>query len=288
MNKKQVVIVGAVLLIAALLIVISAYEFGIGGNSTPYDSYPGLSQKSDELLANSRDGGSADLSGNAVSFERKIISTAQLQLEVENVPSTINMITNITFQQGGFISGSSISGYDKSKTGQVTVRVPQKNFYTAIGQIESLGTVKSRNIQGEDVTEKYIDINARLNNLQKQEVRLTEILKMAITVKDVLEIEKELERVRGDIESLTGQINYLNQSIEMSTIKVNVNEPAPFFEEWGITTAFKDAINGFMNTISGLIVFTGYIVPIAIYLIVIILIGIGVKRKVMPRLFGKQ
>jgi hypothetical protein len=86
----------------------------------------------------------------------------------------------------------------------------------------------------------------------------------------------------------TAKLNYFDKSIEMSTITVNVNEPAPFFEGWGITDALKQSMRGFSDSISGLIVFTGYILPIAIYLIVIIFIGTGIKRKVMPRLFGKQ
>lgn len=291
MDKKLVVIAAALLLIIGVMFVVSSFVFGLGGTSPKsYDtSYSGLkSQNEFDISASSRDAGTSDLNGKATSMDRKIISTAQLRLEVENIQTAFNKITNITLQQGGFISGSSVYGYEEQKTGQMTVRVPQKNFYNAVGQIEVLGTVKSREIKGQDVTEEFVDVSARLGNLQKQETRLSEILKMANTVKDVLEVERELERVRGEIERLTGRMNYLEQSIEMSTITVNANEPAPFFEGWGITDALKQAVRGFFNSISGLIVFTGNILPIAVYLIVVIFIGMGVKRKVMPKLFGKQ
>ena len=295
MNKKVVVIAAVLLFIVTVFLVSTAFNFGLGGQS-PYDnsyerSYSDLSDQKFagfELKENSLDAGKSDPNGKSASLERKIISTARMQLEVDNVPLTVNKITNITVQQGGFISGSSVSGYEERKNGQVTMRVPQKNFYAAIEQIETLGTVKSKDLQGKDVTEEYIDINARLGNFKKQEERLQEILKMANTVKDVLEIERELNRVRGEIESLTEKLNYLDKSIEMSTITVNVNEPAPFFEGWGITDALKQSVNGFFGSISGLIVFTGFILPIAIYLILLIFIGIGVKRKIMPRLFGKE
>ncbi|MDP3105340.1 MAG: DUF4349 domain-containing protein [Candidatus Methanoperedens sp.] len=303
MNKKLVVIAAVLLLIVTVLIVSTAFNFGLGGTyDRSYDqsysnikksdlsdqSFAGFQNGGFELSANSIDTGKGDRNGIAISMERKIISTAHLQLEVDNVPSTVNKITNITQQQGGFISGSSVSGYEERKNGQVTVRVPQKNFYAAVEQIEALGTVKSRDIRGQDVTEQYIDINARLGNFKKQEERLQDILKMANTVKDVLEIERELNRVRGEIESLTGKLNYLDNSIEMSTITVDIDEPAPFFEGWGITNALKQSLNGFFDSISGLIVFTGFILPIAIYLILIIFIGMGVKRNIMPRLFGKE
>jgi len=291
MNKKIVVFAVVLLLMVLLFLVSTGFIFGLGGTSDrSYDSLNSelKSQGGFEISASSRDGGTGDQNGKATSLDRKIISTAQLQLEVENVQSVYNKITSITLQQGGFISGSSIYGYDERKNGQMTIRVPQKNFYTAIEQIEALGTVRSKQVQGQDVTEEYIDINARLGNLQKQENRLSEILKMANTVKDVLDVERELERVRGEIERLTGRMNYLEQSIEVSTITVNVNEPTPFFEGWGITDALKQAVRGFFNSISGLIVFTGNILPIVVYLIVVIFIGMGIKRKVMPKLFEKQ
>ncbi len=283
MNKKLVAILAVILIIITLLIVTSGFIFGLGSNS-PAESYNPSRFKYD---ASSQDSGTGDLNGKAISLDRKIISTAQLQLEVDNVPSAFNKIMNITQEHGGFITSSSVYGYGERKTGEVTVRVPQKDFYTAIEQIGALGMIKSRDISGQDVTEEYIDTNARLDNLKKQETRLQEILKMANTVKDVLDVERELERVRGEIERLTGRMNYLNQSIEMSTISVNAAEPEPFFGGWGITDALSQAVKGFFDSISGLIVFTGYILPIALYLIVIIFIGMAVKKKFIPGLFGK-
>lgn len=237
-----------------------------------------------EDSASSQDGRTVQNSGTTVSLDRKIISTAQLQLEVDSTKTAFKRITNITLEQGGFVSSSSIYGGDR-KSGQVTVRIPQKNFHSALEQIETLGTVKSRQITGQDVTEEFIDINARLGNLKNQENRLLEILKMANTVKEVLEVEHELERVRGEIERLTGRLNYLDQSVEMSTITVNAAEPAPLTgENWGIMDALGQAVRGFIESIRGLIIFTGFILPILIYIILVILIALGIKKKVLPKL----
>lgn len=216
-------------------------------------------------------------------FDRKIISTANLELEVNNVQSAFNGITNITVTSEGFISGSSMYDQGNRKIGQVTVRVPQKNFYSVVEQIGNLGTLKSKQIEGQDVTEEFIDNSARLDNLNRQEERLREILKMAQTVKDVLEVERELERVRGEIERLTGRLNFLNQSIEMATISVTVKEPAPIAgESWGITDALRQAVSGFIESVNGLIIFTGYILPILVFIIFAVLAALGVKRKILP------
>lgn len=220
--------------------------------------------------------------------ERKVISNAALTIEVDFVQAAINDIVNITIENGGFISSSSISdiGNDK-KRGSIIIRVPQGNFYIAIEKIAALGTEKRRQVSGQDVTEEFIDLGARLDNLKKQEIRLQEILKMANTVKDVLEVEHELERVRGEIESLTGRLNFLNQSVEMSTILVTVIEPSPITgEEWGIMDAIRDAVRGFIESVKGIIVFTGFIIPVLIYLGIAVLVAIGIKRKIIPRLKG--
>ncbi len=224
--------------------------------------------------------------GNAVNIiDRKIISTASLTLEVKSVEKASNDIVKIVEVSQGFISGSSTYDSGGSKNGQMTIRVPQKNFYSTIAQIEALGTEKSRQISGQDVTEEFIDVGARLDNLKKQESRFQEILKNASTVKDVLEVERELERVRGDIESLTGRMNYLNQSVEMSTITVNVMEPAPIAGEgWGITEALREAAIGFIGSVNGLIVFIGYILPIVVFIALIVLLARWAKRKVLPSL----
>ena len=218
-------------------------------------------------------------------LDRKIVSTASLTMEVKNVQTAFDEITKIVQASGGYISSSSTYDSGGRKTGDMTTRVPQKNFYSTIEQIETLGTVKSRQISGQDVTEEFIDLGARLDNLKKQETRLQEILKNATTVKDVLEVEHELERVRGEIERLTGRLNYLNQSIEMSTITVSAREPAPITGEgWGITDALREAVQGFIESVNGIIIFIGFILPIVVFIALVYVIALWIKRKVLPRL----
>lgn len=222
--------------------------------------------------------------GNAVNIiDRKIISTASLTLEVKSVETAFNEITKIVQASQGFISGSSTYDTGGRKNGQMTIRVPQKIFYSTIEQIEALGTEKSRQVSGQDVTEEFIDVGARLDNLKKQETRLQEILKTATTVKDVLEVERELERVRGEIERLTGRMNYLNSSVEMSTITVTAMEPAPITGEgWGLMDTLREAVTGFIESVKGLIVFTGYTLPVVVFIALIVLLARWAKRKVLP------
>lgn len=266
-------------LFSILLLVIAAGC--VGKQGTPVQEKYTAPLKS----APSPDTASVSYDSKAVTTERKIISTASLTIEVKSVQAAFDSIAKIVQANQGFISSSSTYDTAGRKNGQMTVRVPQKNFYPALEQVEALGTVKSRQISGQDVTEEFIDLGARLGNLKKQENRLAEILKNATTVKDVLEVERELERVRGEIERLTGRLNYLNQSVEMSTISVSASEPAPIGGQgWGITDALSEAVTGFIDSVNGIIIFVGVILPVVIFIAIVYYIALGIKRKILPKL----
>jgi len=121
---------------------------------------------------------------------------------------------------GGFIS----SVNTREDNGSVAIRVPQSRFHEAIADLEELGEVTTRDPQGEDVSEEYVDLGGQLTTLQHQENRLYEIMEMGMNVEEVLKVERELERVRGKIESIQGRMNYLDSRVELSTITVSLFE----------------------------------------------------------------
>jgi len=213
--------------------------------------------------------------------ERKIIQRASLSIEVEDFQASSDALIKIVERSGGFVSDSYSYVTDTGhKRGDITLRVPTDEFLPVIVEIEQIGTVKSKHISGEDVTEEYIDLTARLNNSKRQEKRLLEILDIAEDVEDVLDVERELERVRNDIERLTGRITYLENRAELATISVALYEPEPITHSWGIRDAFRDAFEAFVSVIRGLIILVGYALPL------LILVGLGwlFKSKLMPKL----
>lgn len=213
--------------------------------------------------------------------ERKIIQRASLRIEVEDFQSSSDAVIDIVERSNGFISDSrmSVTGTGR-KSGDITIRVPTDKFLVVIAEIEHVGDVKSKHTSGEDVTEEYIDLTARLNNSERQERRLLEILDMANNTKEVLEVEREIWRVRSEIERLTGRIKYLENRVELATVSVSLYEPEPITHSWGIRDALRSAFGGFVSVIQGLIILVGYALPI------LILVGLGwlVKSKLMPGL----
>lgn len=196
---------------------------------------------------------------------RKIIYDGWLSLEVSDVDVAADQIKSIAEEMGGYISQTSISKGDSVKTGSVTLRVPQADFYTVIERIELLGNLKNKNIGSEDVTERYVDLKARLENAQYEEKRLLEIMDKADQVSDMLEIERELSRIREQIEVYTGQLTYLESRVEYATITVTLSEPrpaAPLPEvDWDATV--KTGLQGLFVVIQGLIYLAFIIIPIA-------------------------
>lgn len=226
-------------------------------------------------------------SSDTASVERQVIKTVDLSLRVENATSAAEDLAAIASSFGGYVSSSSVydSYYyesDVRKQGYVNLRIPAEDLDDALGEIKDLGEIQSESSSAQDVTEEYIDLNARLSNLEKQEARLLEILDMATTVQDVLEVEKELERVRGEIESLQGKLNYLNSRIDMATVNVHLTEPAPIGGSLGIRDAISDAVQGFILSVRGIIIFIGYVLPVVIVLSVaggIIILAVRRKKK---------
>jgi hypothetical protein len=264
--------------IASIILVLVVASFFVGGfyyYATQYSQrgafgplapVPGAAPVTLVTTVASQTTMSATVGAGAVAQERMVIYNGQISLETSHIEDTLAKIRALAESYGGYVAGSSRSNYGTQATAEITIRIPKDKFRTAVREIETYGKLLGENTSSEDVTQQYIDLKARLDNLQKQEQRLREILTMATTVDDILKVEDELTRVRGDIESLQGQINYLENNVEMSLISVSLVEPAPPFTppgmNWGET--FQTAIMGLFIVLRGLIIIAVSLIPIAI------------------------
>jgi len=201
-----------------------------------------------------------------ISQERLVIYNAHVSLETRELELGLAKIRALADRCGGYVASSSRTTYGMQSRADMSIRVPKDKFHTAVQEVETYGKVLDEGTTSEDVTQQYIDLKARLNNLQKQEERLREILALAKTVDEILKVENELTRVRGEIESLQGQINYLEGNVTMSLISVVLIEPPPPFTppgmDWGEVLA--TAIVGFFTVLRGMIVIVVSLLPLAV------------------------
>jgi hypothetical protein len=157
---------------------------------------------------------------------RKLIRNATLDLEVKSFQETIDKVTDLTKAAGGYVDTShSEKGGNGKLQGTVVVKVLPQNLDGFLLKLRDLGQVQNQSVSADDVTKDYIDTQARLENSRRMETQLQELLKRENgKVSDLLQVERELGRVRGDIEQMQGQLKLYDFQVQYATVTMNVAE----------------------------------------------------------------
>jgi len=168
------------------------------------------------------------------------------------------------------LSDGSVVGSSRPLRAYITVRVPSDKYAAFIADAAKLGRILTEYESSDDVTQQHVDMQARLDNLNAEQVRLRQLFARATNVKDMLAVEQELSRVQGEIESMKAQIDYLERQAARATVTLELTEPealvAPSGIDWGVRTAFTDAVRAFVSTMNGLIVLLGPVLAILVFL----------------------
>lgn len=206
---------------------------------------------------------SAEVSESGLT-DRKIIKNGSLNIIVERAEETANEIKEIAKNFEGFVENVNIFEVSKDvKEGYITIRLPADRFDEAMEEIKALAIkVEREQVNARDVTEQFIDLEARLKNLKAEEEQYLKILKKAETVEDMLNVSKQLSNVRGRIEQIEGQLKYLSRQIDMSSISVHLTaiaEVEVFGIHWRPLTVAKQALKnmfeGFTKFVDAIIIF---------------------------------
>ncbi|MBS4174876.1 DUF4349 domain-containing protein [Bacillus sp. FJAT-49736] len=221
---------------------------------------------------------------------RKVIYNADLEMEVKHLSKIQDQIKEMVAQMGGYIVQQRvIQGSRERQDSYLTVRVPQEHFQEFLNKIKPLGVkVDNQNIDGKDVTEEYVDLQSRLKSKKLAEKRLIQFMNEAKDTKTLLEISNELSRVQEEVETLEGQIKYINNQVDLSTISINLYENkviVPGLENNQLNTwektkkQFMKSINFLISFLSGLIVFIIGNLPVILLLGVIAFIVFWIWRR---------
>lgn len=232
--------------------------------------------------------------------DRLVIRNKALRIEVKKVSDAVDQIKAAAKKHEGVItnmqiasdSGSPIYRYEEYGTpsdgapllGYVTVRVPADSFSAFVDEVSAIGIVRYQAESTDDVTQQHVDLKARLENLRAQEKRLREFFDAAKDVKDMLAIEQELSRVRGEIESMDAQVKYLERQAAMATVTIDLSEPQaivrPSGEDWGFGDAVTTGIRGAAGAIQLLII---VVLTLAPYLLILAIIFFIVRAIIRAR-----
>jgi Domain of unknown function (DUF4349) len=203
-----------------------------------------------------------------------VVKTASLEVQVAkgDFDQSFQTALQVAGRYGGYVESSSTSG-TRIHSGSITIRVPSTAFDRAMADLTGLGTVRSRSVSGQDVTNQYVDLNARLRTWEAQEAVLLRLMKRATSVEATLRVQSNLQDVQFRIEQIKGQLRVLENQTELATIDVAMHEPGvaihvrptPLTDERpSLAEAWTKAVNGFLGVLYATVVGLGYLVPIAL------------------------
>lgn len=193
-----------------------------------------------------------------VALTRKLIREVWLTLKVQDVLRAVQQVRQIAEQVEGYIANASQSRDAEGKWGaKLVLRVPSERYHEALSHLQKLGQVDDLREQVQDVTEEFIDLEARLRNLKRSEQHLLELLKRTGKVSDLLQVERELSQRRLEIERIEGRLRYLTHQTSFSTIHINLEEfrPRPLpATAFSVPKVFSDAFRTVVLILRGILV----------------------------------
>jgi hypothetical protein len=219
--------------------------------------------------------------------KRMIIRSGTMQVEVDNYGETEGKVKQIVNGLNGYVTNSTAQlNASGKKQGTITIRVSSDKFDALVDELSKVGKVMNQNISGKDVTEEFMDAEARLKTQRELESRLLQLLaEKTANLTAVVEVEQKLASVRENIEKTEGRMRFLKDQAAYSTITLSVFEPAMlntssgggFFYEIG--QGVKKGLSGFTSVISGLITIVIALSPIIAILGLAIYITIRIIKK---------
>ncbi|MDO4720253.1 MAG: DUF4349 domain-containing protein [Peptostreptococcaceae bacterium] len=254
------------------------------------DNFYGEENETDSASESPSSGAATGAIPNPSSVSQKLIKTGNANLEVKDVKKAYEEIKAMSEKYDGYIfEMNEYSGYDH-KTIDLTVKVDYRKFETMMAELEQTGNVLSSSMSTQDVTREYIDVKARVDTLKIQETTLKQLLSKASDVKDLLEIETELQRVREQIEAAQGRLNYLNDAVSYSTIHISLTTkilPTQTVKKEGIgerlAFEFQDGL-GYWGGV--LIDFIGGVLWLLPFLIVVFALLFALREKLKALLIA--
>lgn len=228
-------------------------------------------------------GSSVGANAQAVSqTKRVIIYTATVDLVVENLTSGQNKLMQLVKANDGYVAETNVGGSSgEQRTGSWKVRVPVEKYEAFMAGAQRLGELQTTNSSSQDVTAEFYDVSARIKNKQVEETRLQDLLRKATgKLTEILQVEKELSRVRGEIEQLQGRIRVLSDLSSLTTITITMREikdyvpPAPPTFGTEIARQFSGSIAVMKGFGKGLVLLGAALLP---WLPLVLLVFFGFK-----------
>lgn len=197
-----------------------------------------------------------------------LIRTGSAAVEVDSLEPAIAQVRALAARVGGYVANTSLAaGREQVRSATLELRVPAARFDELVGGLAPFGRVERVDVQAQDVGEEFVDLSARTANARRLEARLVELLaRRTGKLEEVLAVERELARVREEIERYDGRLRYLRTRAATSTLAVTVHEPAPLLADAPganpVTDAIRAAGRNFVALVAAVIATSGVWAPL--------------------------
>ncbi|MZQ81844.1 DUF4349 domain-containing protein [Paenibacillus sp. 5J-6] len=228
-------------------------------------------------------------SDEAAGFNRKLIYRANLVMPVEDYGKAQTALRDLVTLSGAYILQFSENANTGERGGTYTIKVAASGFVSLLDGLEKISPSLQRNVQGQDVTEEYVDLSSRLKAKQLVETRLLGFMEKASKTDDLLAFSNELSKVQETIEQIKGRMRYLDQNVAYSTIEIRMyqqtdkkpllSDPSKLSLNERIQKAWNSSLNVLVAVLQGILVFLAAAFPI---IVIALLIGIPIwvyRRK---------
>jgi len=236
-----------------------------------------------------------DSAGAAQAFMRKVIQNAEMTIETDKPSEGQQKIGVIAEKHGGFVVISESKHNDAASQNvastlvNVVVRVPAQKFQAALDEVRAVGgRILHEKSSGQDVTEEYIDLEARIRTKRALEAQFLEIMKQARKISDAMEVQTQLAEVRTEIERLEGRRRFLENQSALSTINVTLHTPTPVVAAatrgfvYDLKAAFGDGMDMGAGIFLGIIQFVIVMIPVTLFIVAPAWLAFKWLRKRIP------
>jgi hypothetical protein len=203
----------------------------------------------------------------AADISNMVIRTATVSIEVDSLEPAVARVRELAARFGGYVAGTDITtGKAQLRNATLEVKIPAARFNESLSGLTPIGKLESVSVEAEDVGEQFVDVSARMDNARRLERRLIDLLAARTgKLKDVLDVEQALARVREEIERYEGRIRYLKAHTAMSTLSVTVHEPRPVVGTAGHSVmgdAFTQSWRNFVGLVALAVQSLGVVLPL--------------------------
>jgi hypothetical protein len=197
-----------------------------------------------------------------------IIRTGTATVRVDSLEPAMARVEQLALRLGGYVANSTVeTGSESLRQASLELKVPSARWNDVVSGLRPIGKLESQQTASEDVGEEYVDVTARVTNARRMEARLQDLLaNRTAKLDEVLTLERELARVREEIERYDGRLRYLRTRAAISTLTVRLHEPSPVLArgQSPILDAFREALSTFIAFVAGLIAALGWLLPLAL------------------------